>query len=106
MAAIKQHTPGAKQKRKIVAEDGEDAYLERSHESCELCEELELVVSLDPEKYFQVGRSLDATERAELISFLVNNLDIFTWDPYEVSGVDLSYIQHRLNVDPPFKPVQ
>jgi hypothetical protein len=65
-----------------------------------------VLFSSDPEKYFQVGRGLDATERAELISFLVSNLDIFAWDPYEVPGVDPSFIQHQLNVDPQFKPVQ
>jgi hypothetical protein len=72
MAAIKQHPPGAKQKGKIAAEcskglwqleDGEDACPERSNESCEPCKELELIAfSLDPEKYFQVGHSLDATK--------------------------------------------
>ena len=102
MAAIKQHPPGAKQKGKIAAEcskglwqleDGEDACPERSNESCEPCKELELIAfSLDPEKYFQVGHSLDVTEWAELISFLVSNLDVFAWDPYEVLEVDSSYI--------------
>ena len=48
---------------------------------------------------------LDATKQCELISFLVSNLDIFAWDPYEVPGVDPSFIQHQLNVDPKSKPV-
>jgi hypothetical protein len=33
-------------------------------------------------------------------------VDVFTWDPYEVPGMDPNYIEHRLNVDPHSKPVQ
>uniref|UniRef100_A0A2N9IX95 Uncharacterized protein n=1 Tax=Fagus sylvatica TaxID=28930 RepID=A0A2N9IX95_FAGSY len=45
-------------------------------------------------------------DRTELIDFLVNNVDVFAWDPYEVPGVDPNYIEHRLNTDPHSKPVQ
>ena len=31
-------------------------------------------------------------------------MDVFTWSPYEVPGVDLKFIVHRLNVDPLFPP--
>lgn len=31
-------------------------------------------------------------------------MDIFAWSPYEVSGVDLEFIVHRLNVDPLYPP--
>uniref|UniRef100_A0A2N9I6X9 Integrase catalytic domain-containing protein n=1 Tax=Fagus sylvatica TaxID=28930 RepID=A0A2N9I6X9_FAGSY len=44
--------------------------------------------------------------RTELIDFLVGNVDVFAWDPYEVPGVDPNYIEHRLNTDPHSKPVQ
>ena len=30
---------------------------------------------------------------------LVQNLDVFAWDPYEVPGVDPGFIVHKLNVD-------
>jgi ribonuclease HI len=33
-------------------------------------------------------------------------MDVFAWDPYEVSGVDPNYIEHQLNTDPHSKPVQ
>jgi len=31
-------------------------------------------------------------------------LDVFEWSPYEVPGVDLTFITHKLNVDPLFLP--
>ena len=84
-----------------------DTYIEKSHETCEPCEELETVTfSFDPEKYFMISRELSSANRTELIDFLTSNIDVFTWDPYEVPGVDPDYIQHRLNVDPHSKPVQ
>lgn len=27
-------------------------------------------------------------------------MDVFAWSPYEVPGVDLNFIMHKLNVDP------
>ena len=34
----------------------------------------------------------------------MQNLDIFTWSPYEVPGVDPEFITHKFNVDPFFPP--
>ncbi len=116
MVAIKQNPLGPKRKGKVVVEcskvlqqlqEEEDVRLRSTHEPFEPCEELESVLSSsDPEKYFKIGCGLDATERSELINFLVGNLDIFAWDPYEVPGVDPNFIQHQLNVDPQSKPIQ
>ena len=39
------------------------------------------------------------SEKVELILFLINNIDIFSWSPYEVPAVDPDFICHRLNVD-------
>jgi hypothetical protein len=65
-----------------------------------------VIFSSDPEKYFKIGRELSQGNRTELIDFLVGNVDVFAWDPYEVPGVDPNYIEHRLNTDPHSKPVQ
>jgi len=43
-------------------------------------------------------------ERAEMLLFLVQNVDMFTWSPYEVPGVDPEFIVHKLNVDPLYPP--
>ena len=35
-------------------------------------------------------------EKVELILFLINNLDVFAWSPYEAPEVDPDFICHRL----------
>ena len=52
-----------------------------------------------------IGASLNQADRQQLISFLHNNLDVFAWTPYEMSGIDPSVSQHHLNVDPKCKPI-
>ena len=43
------------------------------------CEDLEkIVISDDPEKFFQVGSQLPPQEREELIGFLRRNVDVFS----------------------------
>jgi hypothetical protein len=77
------------------------------HEPFEPCEELEYVfLPMDPDKYFQIERNLESTKRSELVSFLMNNVDVFTWDLYKVPRVDPKFIQHQLNIDPRSKPIQ
>ena len=43
-------------------------------------------------------------EKVELILFLLNNLDVLAWSPYEAPGVDSDFICHRFNVDPRCPP--
>ena len=43
-------------------------------------------------------------DRIEMLLFLIQNVDVFAWSPYEVPGVDLEFIVHRLNVDLSFPP--
>ncbi len=84
-----------------------DTCTEKCHETYEPCEELEtLAFSSDLDKYFKIDRELSQADWIELINFLISNIDVFAWNPYEVLGVDPNYIQHRLNVDPHYKPVQ
>ena len=69
------------------------------------CEDLEkVVVSDDPEKFFQVGSQLPPQEREELIEFLRKNVDVFAWNAYEAPRVDLNFICHHLNVNPSITP--
>ena len=41
-------------------------------------------------------------DRVEILLFLLQNVDIFAWNPYEVPGVDLEFIVHKFNVYPLF----
>ena len=69
------------------------------------CEDLEKVtVGDDLKKFFQVGSQLPPLERQKLIEFLRKNMDVFTWNAYEVSGVDSSFICHHLNVNSSVTP--
>ena len=65
------------------------------------CEDLEKVpVGIDPERFFQVGSELPPQEKALLIDFLRENVDVFAWDAYEAPEVDPNFIFHHLNVNP------
>ena len=59
----------------------------------------------NPGRFFMVDASLNQADKQQLISFLLSNLDVFAWTPYEMPGVDLSVSYHRLNVDPKCKPI-
>ena len=41
-------------------------------------------------------------DKIKMLLFLIQNVDLFTWNPYEVPGVDPEFIVHKLNVDPSF----
>ena len=58
----------------------------------------------DVDRYFQVGASLKDEDNVGMLLFLIQNVDIFAWSPYEVPRVDPKFIVHRLNVDPLFPP--
>ena len=51
-----------------------------------------------------IGVSVKDRERVEMLLFLVQNVDVFTWSLYEVPRVDLGFIVHKLNVDPLYPP--
>ena len=59
-------------------------------------------VLLDVDWYFQIRVNMKDGEKIETLLFLIQNVDVFTWSPYEVPGVDHEFIVHKLNVDPSF----
>ena len=64
-------------------------------------EELEKVlIGQDEEKYFQVGSQLPSSEKAALVKFLEDNIDVFAWSTYDVPGIYPEFICHWLNVNP------
>ena len=73
----------------------------------EIAEKLEMVelVEGDPTKTTQVGTSLNLQTKKEIISFLKDNLDVFTWSHEDMPGIPANIIQHYLNVDPEKKPI-
>ena len=56
----------------------------------------------DIDIYFQIGISMEDQDKVEMLLFLIQNVDVFAWSPYEVLKVDPKFIIHKLNVDPSF----
>ena len=54
--------------------------------------------------YFEVRAGVGDQDRVETLLFLIQNVDVFAWRPYEVPEVDPEFIVHKLNVDPSFPP--
>ncbi|GAV62817.1 hypothetical protein CFOL_v3_06340 [Cephalotus follicularis] len=52
------------------------------------------------ERVFQVGSQLGEVEKGELITFLRNNKDVFSWSAEEIPGISPSVMVHKLSVDP------
>ena len=58
------------------------------------------------DRYFHVGKSLPIMEKVKLLLFLVRNVDVFAWNPYEAPRVDPEFICHQLNVEPNHPPIK
>ena len=58
----------------------------------------------DDDKSFLTKASVKDEEKVEMLLFLVQNVDVFTWSLYEVPGVDPKFIVHKLNMDPFYPP--
>ena len=42
------------------------------------------------------------SDKIKMLLFLIQNVDVFAWSPYEVPRVDPEFIVPKLNVDPSF----
>ena len=70
------------------------------------CAEKLMKVKILPnvDRYFQIGTSMKNQDNVEMLLFHIQNVNVFAWSPYEVPGVDLEFIVHKLNVDSSFPP--
>ncbi|GLT79170.1 hypothetical protein SLA2020_506670 [Shorea laevis] len=59
----------------------------------------------DPSRKTQIGTRLNPEERAELITFLRANRDVFAWTSANMPGIPTSVAQHKLSTNPLKKPV-
>nr|GEW82668.1 reverse transcriptase domain-containing protein [Tanacetum cinerariifolium] len=53
-----------------------------------------------------IGGSLSDKGRTELCSVLKKNLDIFAWQPSDMTGVPQSVVEHQLNIRDRYTPVR
>jgi hypothetical protein len=51
-----------------------------------------------------IRSDLSPDEEGRLAQFLQQNKDVFAWSAKDLTGVDRSFIEHRLNIDPSVKP--
>nr|GFC22500.1 reverse transcriptase domain-containing protein [Tanacetum cinerariifolium] len=59
-----------------------------------------------PDQEVVIGGSLSDKGRTELCSVLKKNLDIFAWQPSDMTGVPRSVVEHRLNIQEGYSPVR
>ena len=86
MLAMDEHTQTMSiEERRIVAEPTE------ALEDIPLDED-------DPGKSTRIGADLEGKIKKDLIRFLRENIDVFSWSHENMPGIDLNVITHRLNV--------
>ncbi|GJT82798.1 hypothetical protein Tco_1057140 [Tanacetum coccineum] len=59
-----------------------------------------------PDQEVAIGGTLSAKGRTNLCSLLKRNLDIFAWQPSDMTGVPRSVAEHRLNIREGYSPVR
>ncbi|KAL2456458.1 Uncharacterized protein Adt_46785 [Abeliophyllum distichum] len=57
-------------------------------------------------KEFNIGTSLIPEQITDLIKYLMDNMDVFAWNPSDIPGISSSVAQHRLGTLPEAKPVK
>nr|GEX34770.1 reverse transcriptase domain-containing protein [Tanacetum cinerariifolium] len=59
-----------------------------------------------PDQEVAIGGTLSDKGRTELCSVLKKNLDVFAWQPSDMTGVPRSVAEHRLNIREGYSPVR
>ncbi|XP_058070913.1 uncharacterized protein LOC131219947 [Magnolia sinica] len=60
----------------------------------------------DPSKTVQLGTSLNSKQRYEILAFLQQHRNVFTWSYEGMLGISPDVMVHRLNVEPDHRPVK
>ncbi|GJW56796.1 reverse transcriptase domain-containing protein [Tanacetum coccineum] len=59
-----------------------------------------------PDQEISIGGTLSAKGRTELCALLKRDLDIFAWQPSDMTGVPRSIAEHKLNIRKGYSPVR
>jgi hypothetical protein len=51
-----------------------------------------------------IGSDLSLDVEGRLVQFLQKTKDVFSWSAKDLTSVNRSFIEHRLNIDPSVKP--
>ena len=63
-----------------------------------------LIVGTD--KMINVGKNLSPIIKAELVSIMKENIDLFAWSAVDMPGIDPTTITRKLNVSEGSKPIK
>lgn len=59
---------------------------------------------LVPDRQVTIGSELSQEEEENLINFLHSNNDVFAWSSNDLVGINRDIIEHKLDIDPSFRP--
>jgi hypothetical protein len=59
---------------------------------------------LVPDRQVTIGSELSQEEEENLINFLRSNNDVFAWSSNDLVGINRDIIEHKLDIDPSFRP--
>ncbi|GJS46031.1 reverse transcriptase domain-containing protein [Tanacetum coccineum] len=57
-----------------------------------------------PDQIITIGERLSPDCKSQLKTLLINNMEVFAWEPYDMTGVPRKIIEHSLNVNPSLEP--
>ena len=86
---------------KLDREPSEEQYGEPIEDLVEV-----LLYEKELRKTYKMGSALTGQLREELIQFLCEHQDVFSWLQEDMSRIGPSIVFHYLNIDPNFKPVK
>ncbi|GJS58313.1 hypothetical protein Tco_0653097 [Tanacetum coccineum] len=73
-------------------------------EGADLTEQI-LVNPYFPDQIITIGGRLSPDCKNQLKTLLINNMEVFAWEPSDMTGVPRRIIEHSLNVNPHWDPV-
>lgn len=56
--------------------------------------------------FLRINTNLTMEVKEIMLYFLKSNMDVFSWKPKDMPGIDLRIITYKLNVEPKARPVQ
>ncbi|KAL0319853.1 UNVERIFIED_CONTAM: hypothetical protein Sradi_5246800 [Sesamum radiatum] len=73
----------------------------------ESIEEVKMIELLrDPTRAVKIGSPLDLPFERDLVNFLKEHSDVFTWEASDMQGISPEVMVHRLSVHPEARPIK
>jgi hypothetical protein len=60
----------------------------------------------NPDRKLQISTCLEAKYELVLITFLRENLYVFAWQISDMTRIPREVIEHKLGIDPSYKPIK